>query len=286
MPTRRDFVATIAAVAGGAIGRAAVAPFPTSFASSPLSRKLDRIGIQLYAVRTEMQRDFTGTLERIAGIGYQEVEFAGFYDRKPADIRLLLQRLNLTAPSAHLGFDILKAGTDQALAAVAELGAKYATVAWTPPEDRGGTDAWKRVADLFNAAGRKAQSHGLRFAYHNHDFEFEPCVGQTFGMDTLLANTDPALVWYEMDVYWVTAGGQDPLAYIRKYPSRFVMFHIKDSAGPPDHKQTDVGAGTIDFAAVLRANPALQHAFVESDEPADPLGFARNSFNYLKGLEY
>jgi sugar phosphate isomerase/epimerase len=284
MPTRRNFVATLAAVAGGALGRAAAVPFPTSVLSSP--NKLDRIGIQLYSVRDLMAKDFAGTIAQIAQIGYREVEFAGYFNNKPSDIRQLLTRNGLTAPSSHLGFDILRTGTDQAMAAVAELGAQYATVAWTPVEERGGTSTWKRIADLFNEAGRKAQAHGLKFAYHNHDFEFEPCVGESLPFDVLLANTDPALVSFEMDVYWVTHARQDPRAYIRTYPSRFVMLHLKDSAGPPDDKQTDVGKGTIDFVSILRTDTALQHAFVEADQPADPLAFARNSFNYLKGLEY
>jgi sugar phosphate isomerase/epimerase len=283
MLTRRNFVATVAAVAGGAIGGKALA-LPTAFRGRP--RKLDRIGIQLYSVRDLMKSDFEGTLASIAQIGYKEVEFAGFYNRKPADIRALLQRDGLTAPSAHLGFDILQKDTDQAMAAVAELGAQYATVAWTPQEERGGPDKWKSIADRFNAAGRVAKAHGISFAYHNHDFEFEPCVGNQFPYDVLLQNTDPALVNFEMDVYWVTHAGQKPVEYLTRYPNRFVMLHLKDGGPPPDYKMTDVGSGTIDFASILRAATGMQHAFVEKDEQTDPMGFARNSFAYLNRLDF
>jgi len=285
MLTRRNFVATaFAAVAAGASGRNATVPFSGLLRNR--ARKLDRIGIQLYSVRDLMAKDFEGTLAQLAQIGYKEVEFAGFYGRKPADIRALLQRDGLTAPSAHLGFDVLSKDTDQTMAAVAELGAQYATVAWTPQEERGGTDKWKSIADKFNAAGRIAKAHGISFAYHNHDFEFEPCVGSALPFDVLLQNTDPALVNFEMDVYWVNHAGQKPVDYITKYPNRFVMLHLKDGGPAPAYTMTDVGSGTIDFASILRADTALQHAFVEKDVQSDPMGFARNSFNYLNNLTY
>jgi sugar phosphate isomerase/epimerase len=285
MLTRRNFVATsLAAVAGGAIGQKANVPL-AGFLSGR-AKKLDRIGIQLYSVRDLMAKDFEGTLASIAQIGYKEVEFAGFYNRKPADIRALLQKDGLVAPSAHLGFDVLSKDTDATMAAVAELGAQYATVAWTPQEERGGADKWKATADKFNAAGRVAKAHGISFAYHNHDFEFDPAAGDVHPLDILVQNTDPALVNFEMDVYWVNHAGQSPVAYISKYPGRFVLLHLKDGGPPPDYTMTDVGSGTIDFASILRADTAMQHVFVEKDVQSDPMGFARNSFNYLNNLTY
>ena len=285
MLTRRDFVATsLAAVAGGAIGRKANVPLVGFLGDR--AKKLERIGIQLYSVRDLMAKDFEGTLASLAQIGYKEVEFAGFYNRKPADIRALLQKDGLVAPSAHLGFDVLTKNTDQTFADVAELGAQYATVAWTPQEERGGADKWKAIADKFNAAGRVARTHGLSFAYHNHDFEFDPAAGPVHPLDLLVQNTDPALVNFEMDVYWVTHAGQKPVEYLTKYPNRFVLLHLKDGGAPPDYPMTDVGSGTIDFASILRAASAMQHVFVEKDLQNDPMGFAHNSFNYLNNLTY
>jgi sugar phosphate isomerase/epimerase len=124
----------------------------------------------------------------------------------------------------------------------------------------------------------------MRFAYHNHAWEFRPLEGE-LPIDILLGECDPELVSFEMDVYWVTVAGADARDYIRRNPTRFKMLHFKDSAGPPKHEQVDVGKGTIDFAAVVRLDAELQHAleyvFVEADDPPDPLAFARASFEYL-----
>src|SRR5204863_9201713 len=163
---RRNFVATLAAVAGGAIGQKAIVPFPGSLGNR--AKKLDRIGIQLYSVRDLMAKDFAGTIRQIAQIGYKELEFAGFYNNTPAAVKQLLQSLNVTAPSAHVGFDQLGANWNQTLDDLATIGAEYATCPWTPEEQRGGADQWKRVAEKYNEAGRVAKTHGLGFAYHNH----------------------------------------------------------------------------------------------------------------------
>ena len=145
------------------------------------------------------------------------------------------------------------------------------------------------MAAEFNRAAERAKTKGLQFAYHNHDFEFNRVEG-IVPFDLLLAETDPALVQYEMDVYWVTRAGSDPLAYVRNHPTRFSMLHIKDSAGAPEHRMVDVGAGSIDFAQILRLDAsqrgAVRHVFVEHDNPADPLAFAKRSFDHLSRLEY
>ncbi len=252
-------------------------------------RRLGRIGIQLYSVRTEMQRDLPGTLARIAGIGYREVEFAGYFGRTPAGIRALLQENGLAAPSTHIGYDVLRTGWDKALDDALAIGHAYVTVPWLPPEARRTGDDWRRIADEFNAAAERAHARGLRFAYHNHDFEFQQVEGDT-PLETLLARTRPDQVAFELDIYWMVRTGQDPLTWIRRHPTRFSMLHVKDSSGPPQYAMVDVGAGTIDFAAILRQDAqqraAVNHVFVEHDQPADPLGFAKRSYEYLSKLEY
>ena len=261
MITRRTFLVVVGASVGSAVCRTR-ADTPGLGTTAAGRRHLDRIGIQLYSVRQEMQRDMPATLARIADIGYREVEFAGYFGRTPAQVRQLLEQNHLSAPSTHLGYDLLASG------------------AWDKALDD---------ADEFNRAGEAARKKGLRFAYHNHDFEFVRSDGAV-PLEILLANTDPALVSFEMDVYWVTHAGADPKALIRQYPTRFALLHIKDSAGPPDDKMVDVGAGKIDFASILRLDAdqrqAVKHVFVEHDQPADPFAFAKNSFDYLKKLEY
>jgi sugar phosphate isomerase/epimerase len=283
--TRRDFLATVGAFAG-ATALTGVAPV-----ASPRGARgrLERIGIQLYSVRAEMQRDMAATLARLAQIGYRDVEFAGYFGRPPAQVKALLETNGLAAPSTHLGYDLLRAGWDQALDEAQAIGHGYVTIPWLPPEARRGPDHWHRVADEFNRAGERARARGLRLAYHNHDFEFQEVGGQTL-MDALLARTDPALVSFQMDIYWLVRAGRDPLAYFRQHPGRFTLLHVKDSAGPPDHAMVDVGAGRIDFAAILalgtRPASGVKHVFVEHDRPADPWAFAKRSFDHLSTLEY
>jgi sugar phosphate isomerase/epimerase len=290
MLTRRSFLVTAGAYLGAAACRTRnTIPAGATTQAVMGRRRLDRVGIQLYSVRTEMQRDMPGTLARIAEIGYREVEFAGYFGRSPAEVRQLLERNRLRAPSTHLGLDAVRGNWDKALDDSLAIGHQFVAVAWLPESERKTADNWRRIAQEFNRAGERARSKGLRFAYHNHDFEFVRTDG-VIPMDVLIAETDPALVSFEMDVYWVTFAGADPRAYLRQYPKRISMLHVKDSAGPPAHAQTDVGSGTIDFASILRLDAEqgnnVKHVFVEHDQPADPIGFARKSFDYLSKLEF
>ncbi|MGH7567687.1 MAG: sugar phosphate isomerase/epimerase family protein [Gemmatimonadales bacterium] len=256
-------------------------PVPTSHDG------LDRIGIQLYTVRTLLRDDFEGTLARIAAIGYREVEFAGYFDRGPALVKSALVRAGLTAPGTHLPLADLRDDPDRTLASAASIGHHYVVVAWIPAEERRTRDAWKRLADDFNRIGERCRGAGLQFAYHNHDYEFVPLAGR-LPFDLLLGGTDPTLVQLEIDLYWITKGGQDPLRYFAEYPGRITLVHVKDSAGAPEHRMVDVGRGAIDWPRIFarRAQAGIRHVFVEHDQPSDPLAFARASYEYLKRLEF
>lgn len=291
MLNRRKFLAAAGAIVAGTVCRA---PAATPAMVGPVAgtsrrERIERIGIQLYAVRREMQRDAEGTLRRLAEIGYKEVEFAGYYGLSPAETRAQLERHGLTAPSTHIGYDLIASGWDRALDDALARGHRFVTIPWLPADARRSVDTWREVADRLNRAGEAARARGLAFAYHNHDFEFTR-VGDALPFDLLLAHTDPALVSFQMDVFWLVKGGGDPLAYLRAHPARFSMLHIKDSGGAPAHAQVDVGAGTIDFAAILRLDAsqrrAIRHLFVEHDQPVDAMAFAKTSFDHLKALEY
>jgi sugar phosphate isomerase/epimerase len=287
MLTRRSFLATLGAFASAAVCRAKGVESGSVTNAVVARRRLDRVGIQLYSVRTEMQRDVPGTLARLAQIGYHDVEFAGYFGRNAAEIRQLLDANHLAAPSTHMAYD--PATWDQSLDFAKTVGHEFVTVPWIDESRRKTLDDWRRIADGFNTAAERARGRGLRFAYHNHDFEFKPVEGMV-PLDVLLERTDPSLVSFEMDVYWVTFAGADPKAYLDRYPTRFAMLHIKDSAGGLKKEQTDVGSGTIDFASILRlgfdSKHAVKHVFVEHDQPPDPMAFAKNSFDYLSKLEF
>jgi sugar phosphate isomerase/epimerase len=283
MQTRRNFLATLGVAAFGLASRDAAA------ASEILvsSKKIKRVGLQLYTVRDLMKADLPGTLARVAAIGYKEVEFAGYFGRTPAQIRDLLRRNDLASPASHLSFDSLENGWQKALDDAKAAGHKWVEIAWIPEEKRRTLDDWKRHAASFNRAAAQAKSAGLRFAYHNHDFEIRPIDG-TRPLDLLLTSTDPKLVDFELDLYWVEFGGGNSLDFVNRYPKRFPLVHVKDSAGPPDNKMVDVGQGKIDFRSIFAQSEkaGIKHYFVEHDQPADPIATIRNSYNYLRALNF
>jgi len=283
---RRAFVETLAAAT--LASHASRFPVPPSRVS-----RIPRVGLQLYTVRNLMQKDVAGTLAAVAKIGYQEVEFAGFFDKTPADIRAILETNGLAAPSGHVPFEAIDTGWDQVLDAAHTLGHRYVCVAWIDEKFRKDLDGWKRVADKLNHAGEACSRSNLTLAFHNHSYEFVPLGGQ-IPYDVLLAATDPALVKLEMDLFWITFGGQDPLAYFAKYPGRVPLVHVKDMAAKPradiapDSVMRDVGKGTIDWKRIFAqsAQAGIKHYFVEHDTPADALASVKASYDYLKALEF
>ena len=226
-------------------------------------------GIQLYTVRESMASDVPGTLQAIAGIGYKEVEFAGYGDHSPQQVRGLLDGLGLNSPSSHVLANTIRDEPLPLIEAATAIGNDYLTVAWLHPDDRQSIDDYKRWADSFNRAGELCRESGIRLAYHNHEFELLPIDGE-LPFDILLSQTDPSLVHFELDMYWVRKAGQDVVSVLNKAPGRFTMAHIKDMDEQGDF--ADVGTGVIDFESILgnEAASGLRHLFVEHDQPSDP----------------
>lgn len=249
---------------------------------------LGPLGVQLYTLRTEMARDVETVLARVAEIGYREVEFAGYFGYSPKEIRAMLDRHGLVAPSAHLALGDLEHDPEAIYDAARIIGHQFLTCPWIPAERRQTLAGWSDVAREFNRLGQAAHDAGFRFAFHNHDYEFVP-VGEVIPYDVLLSETDPKLVSFEMDLYWIIKGGADPVRYFGKHPGRFPMLHVKDMAGTPDRTFADVGRGTIDFKRIFRhADEAgVEHYFVENDAPAgSPFDSVRVSYAYLRHLEF
>lgn len=286
--SRRAFAAACLAAGAGLAGLGACAPTPAlAAAPGPGGRGGTRarpLGLQLYTVREPLRRDFDGTLAAVAAAGYAEVEFAGYHGRTPAEVRRALDRHGLHAPAAHVPWDRTAGDWPAALAEAAAVGHRGVVVPWVPESARGDADAWRRTAERLERAGREARAAGLRLGYHNHDFELRPLADGTLPLDLLMDATDPASVAFELDLYWLVRAGQDPAAWLARRADRIELVHVKDSAGPPDHRMTEVGAGTIDFAAFLPAavERGVRHCFVEHDDPADPLASMRASFAALR----
>ena len=278
---RRAFLGTLGAVT-------LAAAFPHRLARGSARREaLAKIGLQLYTVRGAMAQDFQGTLASVAQVGYTEVEFAGYFGRSPEVVKAALTGAGLTAPSVHVGFDMLGERWPETLANALVIGHKYIVVPSLPGELRRSADGYKRAAEAFNRAGQAARGVGIRFAYHNHDVEFAPVDGQ-IPYDILLATADPAVVEFEMDLYWVVKGGGDPLAYFARHPGRFPLVHVKDGGPPPERHMADVGSGVIDFRSIFahHQQAGIEHYFVEHDQPQDQLASIRASYDYLKHLTF
>lgn len=276
---RREFLST-----SGALALGVMLPPACRMARGA---KIDKIGVQLYTVRDQMKADFEGTLARIAQIGYKEVEFAGYYDRSPADVRAILERNGLTAPATHMMSDNTE-GWKKAIDLAKSVGHNYLVAPWIPEEKRKTLDDWKRIGDEFNRVGQMAKDAGIQFAYHNHDFEFQPRIEGRIPFDVLLENTDAKLVQLEIDLYWITKGGQDPLAYFQRWPGRVPLVHVKDSMGGPEHKMVDVGQGKIEWKRIFakREQAGIKHFFVEHDQPPQAFDDIAMSYTYLKNLEF
>jgi sugar phosphate isomerase/epimerase len=266
-------------VAGGTLlphlARAANAP---SALGIERIERIERIGLQLYTVRRALAKDLDGTLAAIAAAGVRELEFGGYYNKPPAWWRAALGTHGLTAPATHIGLPRTDAEWAPHFAAAKAMEHNWVIVPWLAPEARRTADDWKRMADRLNAGGEMAERAGLNFGYHNHDFEFAPVDGTT-GYEILLSRTDPKLVDFELDIYWAVKAGQDPLAMLARWPGRYTCCHVKDAGPAPERAMLDVGAGTIDFNAIIElGRPAgLRHWFIEHDNPADPIASVRAS---------
>jgi len=248
-------------------------------------QKLAGIGVQLYTVRDQMEKDFAGTLENVARIGYKEVEFAGYFGNDPKEVKTMLDDLGLSAPAAHISLDRFQNDLDNLIEASNTVGHTYLICPSLPGDKRDSIDYYKEIAAFFNETGEKCKQAGMRFGYHNHSFEFEPIDG-IMPYDFLLKKTEPQYVTMEMDIFWTINAGFEPVDYFKKYPGRFELCHVKDMAA--DKKMVDVGAGRIDFANIFAYSETagMKHYVVEHDKPENSLQSITNSYKYLNKLRY
>ena len=298
MHTRRAFLKTSALYSAGILAAPAMPSFLT--AAGPV------IGLQLYTVRDQMAADPNGTLAKVAQIGYNSLEGATyndgvekFYGMDPKNFAGVLKNNGLVMRSCHyrLGEDSQGAtltngvynGTilhdwDKAVEDAHTLGLQYMVCAWLSPKERLGLDHYKKMANDFNVAAEKCHKAGIQFCYHNHDFEFD-AQGGKYPYDVLLDNTDAKLVKMEMDLYWVSKAGHDPVQLFDAHPGRFPLWHLKDMANTPQREFAEVGSGTIDFKKIFanKSKSGMKYFFVEQDRcPGSPFDSITKSIAYIK----
>jgi sugar phosphate isomerase/epimerase len=279
---RRSFVQAMgAAMAGGF-----VAPFRVGGSAAA---KLDRIGLELYAVRRAMRADPERTLAAVRAMGYDDVELLWSFDnfgRTPQQVRATLDHEGLKAPSAHMAPEVILRAWDKSLETAHLLGHQYLIVPSLPDETQHSLDAWRQWADRFNSAGAAARRAGVWLAFHNEPDHMKPIDGQV-PYDVFVARLDPAAVRLQLDVGNMLMGHGDPMRYLLEHRDRYWSFHLKDvvTGGSRD---TELGTGTFDFARFLAAIPDLARkpCYVEQESPSDELASAQTNCTYLRGLTF
>lgn len=267
---------------------------PAAKAAQVFSRFGGELGIQLYSLRHQMEKDVPGTLKLVRDWGFTEVETAGFYGKTAAEFAAQLKGAGLKVTSAHTGYELLRDKMTQAIADAKALGATYVTTAWIPHKAPFKREDMDRAVAHFTEWGRTLKSEGLRFMYHLHGYEFTPGPKGTL-LDLLLQSTPADTVFYEMDVFWVVRGGGDPVALLQKNKGRFPALHLKDmakgtgtgdhSGGAPDNTNVPLGTGMIDYAPVLRAaRDSGSKLFYIEDENENVLAQVPQTLQYLSGL--
>ena len=282
MITRRNFLELSAAGLGtlalSDLAFAAIKPFP--------------VGVQLYTVREQAEKDLNAVLAHISMIGYKEVEtYWNVYTHPAKKLQSMIVDNGMSVPSGHFDYDGLESKLDYAK----ELGVQYVVCPMLPKDMWTSADGFKKAAAQFDKWGEQVNKMGMQFGFHNHNYEFQK-FGNTTGFDILTQNTDAKLVCLEMDCYWITQAGQDPVAMLKKFGSRIQLLHLKDRQpgfpttqmlGPDAEHITEVGSGTINWKAVIETGQqtGVKHFFVERDNGSTPpFESLRISYNYLSKL--
>lgn len=244
-----------------------------------------RVGLQLYTLREMMAVSVPAVLKLVAAVGYKELEFAGYFNHSTKEIRKIIDGEGLSAPSAHIPLDTFRNdGINKVIDTAMEVGHKYVVVPYLTEEQRGTTiDVYKKLAEECNVWGEACNKQGLKLAYHNHAFEFDVTDGVE-PYDVLLNEVDADKMAMEMDLFWMSKAGKDPLAYFAKYPGRFKLWHVKDKDA--EGQFADVGTGTIDFARIFAASQqaGVEHRFVERDQTQDKLKTIQQGYKAVSAL--
>jgi sugar phosphate isomerase/epimerase len=293
------------------------------FSKEPL---LQKIGIQFFSLPMMLDKDLSGTLSMLSKIGYREVELygpypfsspsaierwnavtpslgfkgSGYFGHTVIEMKKMLSDNGFSVPSIHTDLDTLQTNMPKLGEAARVLGNTYVVLPAIPPERRNTLDDYKRMADTFNKIGESAKNEGIKFAYHNHGYGWKAVDGQ-IPLEFIFTGTDPLLVFFEMDIFWTTAGGADPVSLLEKYKNRYRLMHVKDmkekvhfSGDGGDSKQwielfpymTTAGNGVLDLKSIIvkAKESGVKHFIVEQDMVNDPAKALKISFDYMASL--
>jgi sugar phosphate isomerase/epimerase len=286
MHNRKNFLKLSAGLAGSM----ALSPAINDLLMDEDPRKLKTFGIQLYTIRDVFEKDPRGAIKQIAAFGYKQLEGYEraqgiFWGMKNTELKKYTEDLGMSFISSHCE---IEKDFERKAGAAAAIGMKYLIYNW--PYSQQTMDEYKRKAELFNKCGETCQKAGLRFAYHNYESSFQ-LVDGIYPHDVLMKETDSTLVDHQMDIYWLVSAGQDPEVWLKKYPNRFRLCHIKDRVkGTTKREDTcDLGTGSIDFPKILKTarKNGMQYYLVEQEHYPDstPLKSAEADAEYMKKLK-
>jgi sugar phosphate isomerase/epimerase len=287
---------------------------------------LQKIGIQFFSLPMMLDKDLSGSLSMLSKIGYREVELygpypfsspsaierwnavtpslgfkgSGYFGHTVVEMKKMLSDNGFSVPSVHTDLDTLQTNMPKLGEAARVLGNTYVVLPAIPPERRKTLDDYKRMAETFNKIGESAKNEGVKFAYHNHGYGWKEVDGQ-IPLEFIFRGTDPSLVFFEMDIFWTTAGGADPVSLLEKYKNRYHLMHVKDmkekvhfSGDGGDSKQwielfpymTTAGNGVLDLKSIIikAKENGVKHFIVEQDMVNDPANALKKSFDYLASL--
>lgn len=314
---RRQFIGSSVAITSSVLAG------KDAFAKSPLLKK---VGIQLFSLPKLLEKDFSSGIRLLSKLGYSEIEMygpfpfsaksaierwaavtpalgfsgSGYFGKSAQEVKSILATNRLSVPSIHTDLETLRQNMTQLGEAANTIGFTYVTLPAIPPENRKTLDDYKKTIDEFNKIGEQAIKAGLRFAYHNHGYGMQELDGK-IPLQMIIENTDPKLVFLEMDLYWTVAGGGDPVEYLKKYPNRYKMMHVKNmkqkvkfSGDGGDSNQwielfpymATANEGVLDLNTIIKAaqKSGVLHFFVEQDMVKDPDIALKKSIDYLKSL--
>lgn len=321
---RKDFIRNLGLLtAGGTLfgERTFANPNP-----SDKAKLLKKIGVQLFSVPVSLERDFKGTIALLSEMGYKELEMfgpypysatsakegwnaithqlgfsgSGYFGYSEEDVSTIFKEHGFTVPAVHTDLDTLEHKMESLGKASNTIGFEYVVLPFIPEERRRSLDDYKTMAEVFNKIGRQAKEQGLKFVYHNHGYGLSEVNGQV-PLHIILDNTDPDLVFFEMDLFWTVAGRADPIKYLEKYSGRYRAMHLKDmkekktfsgDGGSPGQwmelfpNMTSAGNGALDLEPILRTavKHKVEHFFVEQDMVKDPEIALKKSIDYLTSI--
>lgn len=322
MTQRRDFLKKSMAMMSGSLLINQLSLAATSYGPAA---PLKNIGVQLFSIPKLASGDFVKTMKMVSSLGYREIEFfgpypfspqseidgwnavtpalgfsgSGFFGLSAKEARKILDDNGLKSPSMHSGLPTVENKMGELAEAANTIGAKY--VVLPSAQTQTSLDGYKKQADQFNNIGAEAKKYGVRFGYHNHGNGLKEMNG-TVPFDLIMKNTDPKLVFFEMDVYWMTAGGVNILDFLKKYKGRFRLMHVKDmrepvrfsgDGGDPSQWMSlfpyleDAGSGVLDLKAIIPAaqKSGVEHFIVERDLAPEPEMNLKKSYGFLTSLK-